>query len=69
MIYVTYNELAVRFGDPAAYNFMRTLERLASLQDNIVIPIDRERRLRRALEALNAINFDEPINPFVKAVP
>ena len=47
----------MHFGTRDARAMMRTVERLAQLQAEIVIPLDQEQRFRRALEALNEINF------------
>lgn len=57
MIEITYKDLVLRFGDHNARALMRTVERMAQLQSEIVIPLDQEQRFRRALEALNEINF------------
>ena len=54
---ITYKDLALRFGDHAARGMIRTVERLAQLQGERVIPLDQDNRYRRALEALNKINF------------
>jgi cell fate (sporulation/competence/biofilm development) regulator YlbF (YheA/YmcA/DUF963 family) len=56
MIHVTYKDLVMRFGDSTAQQLMRTVERLAQLQNNVVTPIDREERFRQALEALNHVH-------------
>jgi hypothetical protein len=57
MINVTYKDLVLRFGDNTAQKMMRTVESLADMQNEIVVPLDQEARFRRALEALNEINF------------
>jgi len=68
MIEITYRDLVLRFGNHDARAIMRTVERVARLQTQSVIPLDQERRFRRALEALNAIDFDAPPNPSVNAI-
>jgi hypothetical protein len=57
MIKMTYRDLVLRFSDTAAHKIMRTVERVARLQSETVISLDQEQRFRRALEALNEINF------------
>ena len=57
MIYVTYKDLVMRFGDTAARKLLRAVERHAATQNAVVIPLDPEERFRRALEALNEINL------------
>lgn len=57
MTLITYKDLVLRFGDHNARALLRTVERVAQLQGEIVIPLDQEQRFRRALEALNTINF------------
>ena len=57
MIEITYRDLVLRFGDRDARAMMRSVERVAQLPTEIVIPLDQEQRFRRALEALNKINF------------
>ena len=57
MIYVTYKDMTARYGDHGARKILRTLESLGRIQNAIVVPLDQETRFRRALDALNAINF------------
>lgn len=52
-MYVTYNDLVVRYGTREALKLVRTIEELAQIQNEIVAPFDQEVRLHRALEALN----------------
>ena len=53
MIYATYKDLVVRFGNDNAHEVMRTIERVAQIQNRTVVPFDNEKRFRLALEALN----------------
>ncbi len=53
MIYATYKDLVVRFGDNNARQLMQTIEHVAQVHNNIVVPMNNETRLRLALEALN----------------
>jgi hypothetical protein len=55
MIYVTYKDLTMRFGSKGAHSIIRTIEKLARIQEEIVTPIDQEARLQHALESLNDI--------------
>jgi phage gp36-like protein len=52
MIYATYKDLVVRFGNDNAHQLMRTIERVAQ-GNKTVIPLDQEQRFCLALEALN----------------
>ena len=56
MIYVTYKDLTLQYGSHGARRWVRTLERLAQVR-NDTISFDQEARLRRALPALNSIDF------------
>jgi phage gp36-like protein len=56
MIYATYKDLVVRFGNDNARKLMRTIERVAETQNAKVVPLDNEQRFRLALEALNDNN-------------
>jgi hypothetical protein len=57
MTRIPYKDLVMRFGDHDARAMMHTVERVAQLQRETVIPLDQEQRFRRALEAFNEINF------------
>lgn len=49
---ITYKDLVVRYGTPAAFNLLLTVERLAQIRNEVVY-LDEEERFQRALEALN----------------
>jgi hypothetical protein len=57
MIYVTYKDLTVRYGNKNARTMIRTIKTLTQIQNEVVTPLDQEARLQRAIEALNKINF------------
>ena len=54
---VSFNDIVVRHGKVPALELVRTIETLAQIQDEIVVPIDQEVRFRKAIEALSKINF------------
>lgn len=56
MTTVTYNDLVTRYGSPAAYDLLLSVEKLAQIRNDIT-QIDEETRFRRALQALNEIDF------------
>lgn len=55
---VTYQDLVVRYGSPAAYDLLLSVEKIARIKDDIS-HCDEDMRFRRALDALNDINFAE----------
>ena len=55
---VTYHDLVVRYGSPAAYDLLLSVEKLAQIKDEIS-HCDEEMRFRRALDALSDIDFTE----------
>ena len=57
MTWIVYKDLVMHFGDRDTRAMLHTVERVAQLQRKSVIPLDQEQRFRRALEALNEINF------------
>jgi hypothetical protein len=59
---VTYNDLVTRYGSPAAYDLLLSVEKLAQIR-NEIIHCDEEARFRRALDALNDIDFAETEAP------
>ena len=58
---VTYQDLVVRYGNIQAFDLLMTIEKLARIKADIIY-LDEEERLKRALEALNAIDFSENTN-------
>lgn len=56
MTTVTYNDLVTRYGSPAAYDLLLSVEKLAQIKNDIS-QIDEDTRFRRALQALNQIDF------------
>jgi len=50
--YITYQELVVFYGPKTAYALLRTIEASGTGRSHVVF-IDREKRLQRALDALN----------------
>lgn len=56
MHYVTYNDMAARYGKHPAFKLLLTIERLAQIRDEIT-SIDLETRFQKALQALSDINF------------
>lgn len=54
---VTYHDLVARYGSPAAYDLLLSVEKLAQIRNDIS-HCDEETRFRRALDALNDINLD-----------
>jgi hypothetical protein len=57
MVYITYKDLVVRYGNKNARDMIRAIETLAQIQNEIVTPINQNDRLQRALDALNEVNF------------
>ena len=56
MFQVTYTDLVKRHGRVKAFDLLRSIETLASVNDKINLA-DEEARFQRALEALTNINF------------
>jgi phage gp36-like protein len=52
MIYVTYDDLVSRYGQDNALQILKTIERLAEINNELEF-MDRESRLQNALDALN----------------
>jgi hypothetical protein len=53
---VKYNDLVVRYGNPAAYDLLLSVEKLAKIRNDLV-SLDEEARFQRALAALSEIDF------------
>ncbi len=53
---IKYQDVVVRFGDHRAYKVLLTLEKVARIHSEIVHS-EEELRFKKALEALNEINF------------
>lgn len=54
--YVTFRELAERYGKHPAFNLLCLIERLAQIRNEIV-SMDLEARFEKALKALSQTNF------------
>ena len=62
---ITYNDMEMRFGKKPARDLLLCLERMARIQSDI-LHIDADRRLEKALSALNALNDNnEPTEKFL----
>ncbi len=57
--HVTFRDIEKRHGKEAALELVRTMEKLAEIQDEAVALLDYDVRFRNALEALSKINFAE----------
>ncbi len=54
---VSFSDIVERHGQRPALELVRTIEKLAHIEDAAVVPINQEARFRKAIEAISKINF------------
>ena len=54
---IQFQDLVKRHGQRPALELVRTIEKLALLHNDVVVPLDQEVRFRKAIDALTKISF------------